>query len=162
MKNAGSPAAKPEHDASEQGTQGGCPPSSAQPVWLALRTLPPQGNAAAAPTWLSASEHRRFSRLSAPRRCVQFLTARRLLWELLAAVHGGDPWRDWTLGAADDGLLHVERAPAGAPEALWLAVSHSADQVACAAAPFAIGIDIDLPRPPPQPRHPGRGHLQHR
>lgn len=117
------------------------------PVWLALQVLPPPGAfGAAAPPWLSPSERRRFEAICAPGRRAQFVGARHLMRELLAAVHGGDPLRDWTLSAADGVPPCIERAPAGTPAALRLSISHSADRIACAAATCAIGLDLEYSR----------------
>lgn len=81
--------------------------------------------------------------MRAPARRAQFLAGRWLLRELLARCHGGVP-QDWQLTAPEQGPPTVE-APA-INTALHLALSHSADLIACAVADMPVGVDLELPK----------------
>jgi 4'-phosphopantetheinyl transferase len=76
----------------------------------------------------------------------RFLAGRLLARRLLAAVHGGDPLRDWPLDAeafAPARLLPDARLPAAA---VFVSISHSAGLVACAIDAMPLGIDVEAPR----------------
>lgn len=95
--------------------------------------------------WLSAAERSRLQAITAPRRRAQFVAGRWALRALLAAEFGGDPLRDWPLTAAPDAPPRLLRPPAGG--ALHLALSHSGDWLACAAAAQPVGLDLEAVRP---------------
>lgn len=96
---------------------------------------------AAAPGWLSASEQGRLVRMRSERRRREFLAARLALRRLLAAVHGGDPLRDWSLNAPENAPPELSAQPFESPTLLGL--SHSGDWLLCAVAAFPVGVDIE-------------------
>lgn len=96
-----------------------------------------------APDWLSPPERERLSGIRAERRRAQFVGGRWLLRMLLSECLGGDP-QDWPLDAGQDGPPRLLAPSTGA--AAHLALSHSADVVACAVAAAPVGIDVEAPR----------------
>jgi 4'-phosphopantetheinyl transferase len=110
--------------------------------WALLGPLP-CASSGAVPGWLSRPERDRLSRIRAEHRRAQFVGGRWLLRTLLAECLGGDP-RDWPLDAGHDGPPALLAPPVGA--ALHLALSHSADVLACAVAAMPVGIDVEAPR----------------
>lgn len=99
---------------------------------------------AAGRQWLSDAERARLDAITAPGRRAQFLAGRWTLRQLLASEMGGDAQRDWPLTAGTDG---PPRLQTGAPPGVHLALSHSGDWLACAAATVPIGLDIETPKP---------------
>lgn len=73
------------------------------------------------------------------------MAGRWLLRELLARCHGGTP-QDWRLIAPEQGPPSVELPASGA--SLHLALSHSADLIACAVAELPVGVDVEQPQRP--------------
>ena len=95
------------------------------------------------PGWLSAPERERLRHIRASHRRAQFLGGRWLLRTLLAEHLGGQPL-DWPLDAGESAppaLLAAHARPA-----VHLALSHSADVVACAVAASPVGLDVEAPR----------------
>lgn len=120
---------------------------AAQGLALKWSLLGPLASAAgdAVPGWLSPPERERLSGIRSERRRAQFVGGRWLLRMLLAECLGGDP-QDWPLDAGQDGPPGLLGTSAGAP--VHLALSHSADVVACAVAAAPMGIDVEAPRRP--------------
>ncbi len=111
-------------------------------LWLDGVEIAAAAAAAAGPGWLTDSEHARLAGLSAPRRRAQFLAGRWVARLLLAAVHGGDPARDWPLSAEADQPPRVLRP--GRYGALFMSISHSGGLVACTVALEPVGIDLEF------------------
>jgi len=122
------------------------------PVWLACAALA-EGDGVQAPDWLSASERARLAAVSAPGRRAQFVAGRRLARRLLAEAFGGEAFADWALDAAPDAPPRVLRGPSRAAAAARVAITHSAELVACAVSAVDIGLDLECPR---RPRELGR------
>lgn len=92
-------------------------------------------------SWLGAQESWRLSGITSRRRREQFLAGRWLARHCLVDVLGGD-WLDHELSAPADGRPEVV-ARTGAAPAGFFSISHSADWLACAVAPFPVGVDIE-------------------
>lgn len=95
---------------------------------------------AAGPGWLSASEQARLAQMRSARRRAEFLAGRLALRNLLSAVHGGNPLRDWPLDAPENAPPRLS-TPCFTPH--HLALSHSGDWLLCAVAAFPLGVDIE-------------------
>lgn len=92
--------------------------------------------------WLGTEEQARLARISVSSRRDQFIAGRWLARKVLAAVHGSEPGA-WVLSAPDTGPPTV-RGPATGP--VYLSISHSGDEVACAVAASPVGVDLEVPR----------------
>jgi 4'-phosphopantetheinyl transferase len=116
-----------------------------EPIALAWSPLAPlvAVHGEQAQRWLADTERRKLARMRSPQRRAQFVAGRWLLRELLARCHGGTP-QHWRLTAPEQGPPAVEALSGAAP--LHLALSHSADLVACAVAAVPIGVDVELPQ----------------
>jgi 4'-phosphopantetheinyl transferase len=116
-----------------------------EPIALAWSPLAPliAAHGQQAQSWLGETELRKLARVRTPLRRAQFIGGRWLLRELLARCHGGAP-QDWRITAPEQGPPAVE-SPAHRG-ALRLALSHSADLVACAVATVPVGIDVERPQ----------------
>lgn len=95
--------------------------------------------------WLSASELQRFSAINAPKRREHYLAGHWLARQLLSQALRGN--------SSDASEFPLRERPDQAPvpdtpEALgWhLSISHSQSWIACAIAPFAIGLDLEQRR----------------
>lgn len=95
---------------------------------------------AAGPGWLSESEQGRLGRMRSARRRAEFLGGRLALRTLLAAVHGGNPLRDWSLDAPENAPPCLSSQPS---IPVHLALSHSGDWLLCAVSAFPVGVDIE-------------------
>lgn len=91
--------------------------------------------------WLGAQERQRLSGFTSPRRRKQFLAGRWLARHCLADRLGGD-WLGHELSAPAEGRPEVVTRSSAAP-AGFFSISHSADWLACAVAPFPVGVDIE-------------------
>lgn len=116
-----------------------------QAVWVTLASvaaicqrLPAQADQ----PWLGAQERQRLSGITSPRRREQFLAGRWLARHCLADMLGGD-WRGYELSAPEEGRPEVMACESGAAPAGFFSISHSADWLACAVAPFPVGVDIE-------------------
>lgn len=114
-------------------------------VSLALHSLSAIGQSLPGPAldWLGAAERLRLSGITAPRRRAQFIAGRWLARQSLARRAGGC-WRDYALSAPDCGAPQLLAWPAQAGAAQWhFSLSHSGDWLACAVAPYPVGVDVE-------------------
>ncbi|MBI2769169.1 MAG: 4'-phosphopantetheinyl transferase superfamily protein [Burkholderiales bacterium] len=117
-------------------------PVARLPVQLCLGSVAALSAAAQAHglDWLSADERLRLGALTAPPRRAQFIAGRWLLRQLLVQVYGGKP-EHWPLSAPAHGAPRLQ--PAARQPGVSIAISHSADHVACAVSGEPVGLDIE-------------------
>ena len=98
--------------------------------------------------WLSASEMQRLTRINAPKRRAHYLAGHWLARQLLATACRGDAGyaEDFPLRERPDQAPVVDSAEA---DTWQISISHSQNWVACALAPFALGLDLEQRRPRP-------------
>jgi 4'-phosphopantetheinyl transferase len=93
--------------------------------------------------WLTDEESARVLRMGSIRRRRQFLAGHWLARTLASGLAGGSA-RDWRFLTGDG----VRRIAVTGGSALFVSISHCADQLACAISSTPVGVDIELERKP--------------
>lgn len=123
--------------------------SGGRQVEVRLAELSPQLAAAQSDgvTWLSNEERRRLDGMRSEIRRRQYLAGHWLLRCLAADAFGGAA-RQWLLTASAEGVPILQSSAHSTGQAIPASLSHSANWVAAAIAPFPVGIDLECESKP--------------